>query len=136
MKTSLTRQSWLTEAQRRGLLAILTGRPHLTCGQVARLFEARFGRRVSRSTICRARELGFRSLGSARGNRHLTEAERAILERVCHRLAPAYPRAEIARRFEAEAGRPIHRTCVGKFLARHFEDSRPACRVAMEGGWA
>ena len=43
------------------------------------------------------------------------------LERICHQVAPSYPRSEIARRFAAATGRTLHRTCVGKYLARHFK---------------
>ena len=134
MKPSLTRQSWLTEAERRGLLAILAEKPHLTYGQLGRLFEARFGRRVSRPTICRARVQGFRSLDSTHPRHHLTEAERATLEVICHQAAPRYDRAEIARRFEAGTGRSIARSSVGVFLRRHFDDAIPSGRTCAEGG--
>ncbi len=130
--TTTTRRQ-LTEAQRLELLALLADRPHLTGGQVAKIFEARTGRRLEPSSVDRTRAKGYRSMGSTHPRRHLTEVERAHLERLCHQSAPSYPRAEIARRFEATTGRSLHRTCVGRYLARHFEDCRPMGRGASEG---
>ena len=131
---STTQNRWLTEPQRRMLMALVQERPHLTSGQLAKIFEARTGRRVIPDSVSRVRRSGFRSLDSTHPRRHLTEGERAILERISHQAAPIFHRAEIARRFEAEAGRPIHRTAVGKFLARHFDDARPSGRAFAEGG--
>ena len=122
----------LTEGQRQELLKLLADRPHLTDGQLARIFEARTGRRLASSSIRRVRNQGFRSLGSTDPRRHLTEAERSILERCCHRAAPAYSRQEIARRFAELAGRPIHHSNVARYLARHFDDVHaPDCKVSQ-----
>lgn len=124
LKPIPTRRPDLTADQRRTLLALLADRPGWTDGRIALAFERRTGRKVASSSVRRIRLSGYRSATSADPRRHLDEAERAILERLCHRAAPRYDRRAIAKAFEAEAGRPIHPTTVGRFLTRHFGDYR------------
>ena len=122
----------LSEDHRRELLQLLADRPHLTNGQIAKLFATRTGRRLAHASVKRVRLDGFRSLDSTDPRRHLTEVERSILERVCHQAAPIYSRQEIARRFAELAGRPIHETGVGRYLRRHFDDAHLPDRFASQ----
>ncbi len=111
-----TRAIHLTQAQRQDLIELIAANPLATCTRIAALFKARTGRRVSESTVQRVWVLGYKPTDPGDCHRNLTEAERAILTRLCQEAAPEYRRTEIARRFEAEAGRAILPYNVSKFI--------------------
>ena len=110
-----TRRLHLTPSQRAELVDLIGGQPLATCREIARIFEARTGRAVCAETVRYAWVAGDR-YAVDRWNRPLTESERSMLERICRASAPGYNRREIARRFEAEAGRRITRPTVRAFL--------------------
>lgn len=95
----------LTEAQRGELARIMAVHPLATDAQVAAIFLARTGRPINRSSVEKRRRCG--PYKARPGNGHLSEAERAILARLVRDADELTAWPEVARQFEALAGRPI-----------------------------
>ena len=128
-----THGRWLSDSERRVLLALFAQTPRLTAGQIQLALQDKTGRLISTSQICRTRHKRFRVGVSDHPRRHLTEAERLVLNRICRHSQPTYHPETIARTFEAETGRKLARKTVDRFLETRLglapSVSRPAEKV-------
>ena len=106
----------LTEAERGILLAVLRDHPRVSDAQAANIFRSRAGRAIHRDTARSARLRGYKPAGDPIPGRHLSSAQRQVLDGLCLEAAPLYCRTEIARQFEAATGPPI----TGSAVARHL----------------
>ncbi len=99
----ITTRPTLTEAQRRILLELIAAQAGDSSEEIRLAFEARTGRRLSRSRVHQVRQRSYQEPGT----RTLTPLQRATLEGLCLLAPRTDSPATIAEHFEQRTGRRI-----------------------------
>jgi hypothetical protein len=105
----------LSDAEREILRMIVRDYPGLSHGQVRLKFADKAGRPISRPTVIYYRNRS-RAGDESRSYYHLTDAERATLDRICRDAGPDYSRTQIKELFTLATGRHIALSRVSRYL--------------------